>query len=289
VEIGKILLLLVDDDAVDRKLCERALSQLVMEIKEAENGSEALTLLDRDFFDCMILDYVLPDFDGLALVKEIRKRGYNVPIVVTTGHGDELLAVEMIKAGAQDYIPKDKVPELLARAIKSAIESQKLSLESDYYKNFYENSPIGLFTTTVEDGTFVKANPSFLKLFEAESTSDLLPASKIHVNPSLRSQIVEMVKKGVVRNLEAELYTIKGNRIWISLTAKLCKGAHIGKCQKCLANCPGNQCLEGYVVDINDKKMMALKIQKMKKQEIASLQEIQQSINQRLKDFDKAS
>jgi CheY-like chemotaxis protein len=115
-EILKILI--VDDDEVDRMAVRRSLKTagIKMEVVEAINCQEAIASLSHDDFDCVFLDYRLPDGDGLSLVQNIRSSGFKAALVVLTGQGDEQIAVEVMKAGASDYISKSKVsPESLAR------------------------------------------------------------------------------------------------------------------------------------------------------------------------------
>ena len=139
-------ILLVDDDRVDRLSVKRALqkARLQAELIEAENGKEAIAKLrtkkydlaniaeaqyfaldsglTTEMFDLILLDYLLPDIDGLHLIAEIKALELNLPIIVLTGQGDEEIAVEMMKAGAADYLAKSKIdPQNLATAIDSAI------------------------------------------------------------------------------------------------------------------------------------------------------------------------
>ena len=139
-------ILLIDDDEVDRLTVRRALKQarVIVELTEAENGTEALTLL-KNWEDCttkaspanltsciscsdvwhldlILLDYRLPDIDGLQLIADIRSLDLNLPLIVLTGQGDEKIAVEMMKAGAADYLAKSAIePNSLAKSISSAI------------------------------------------------------------------------------------------------------------------------------------------------------------------------
>ena len=105
-ELVKILV--VDDDEVDRMAVRRALKAagVQMELSEAEDCAEAIAALQQQSFDCVFLDYRLPDGDGLSLVQQVRSMGIMVPLIVLTGQGDEQIAVQVLKAGASDYISK---------------------------------------------------------------------------------------------------------------------------------------------------------------------------------------
>jgi signal transduction histidine kinase len=124
-------ILVVDDDEIDRIAVHRGLKKAGLEIKfsEATNYAEALIMLTdgvaalrTNSFDCVFLDYRLPDGDGLTLIRELQNRGIKVPLIVLTGQGDEQIAVELMKAGASDYLPKSKIsPEILKTILRNAI------------------------------------------------------------------------------------------------------------------------------------------------------------------------
>ena len=76
----------------------------------------------KQHMTAFFLDYHLPGKNGLQLTQEIRGQGIEVPVIVMTSQGDEPTAVELMKAGASDYLPKRKLSsEVLARLIYSAI------------------------------------------------------------------------------------------------------------------------------------------------------------------------
>lgn len=118
-------ILVIDDDAVDRMAIRRALKQspLTLEhVQEVECGEAAIATLANYPFDCAFLDYRLPDFDGLELMKQLEVQEISVPLIVLTGQGDEQTAVDFMKAGASDYLVKSRIsPELLAQCIRSAL------------------------------------------------------------------------------------------------------------------------------------------------------------------------
>ena len=117
-------ILIVDDDAVDRMAIERSLhkTDLLFELREAENSESAVQILESIAFDCVFLDYWLPDQDGLHLIKTLKRMGITVPLVVLTGQGDEQIAVDIMKAGASDYLSKSRIsPERLARILRNVV------------------------------------------------------------------------------------------------------------------------------------------------------------------------
>lgn len=127
-------ILVVDDDEVDRMAVRRALKAagITAELAEAETCAMAIEALASQSFDCVFVDYRLPDRDGLALIQDLRTTGQKIPLIVLTGQGDEQLAVEMMKAGASDYLPKSRIsPEGLARILRNAIRLYRAELQAD--------------------------------------------------------------------------------------------------------------------------------------------------------------
>lgn len=119
-----ISILVVDDDAIDRMALHRSLkgTSLNTVVQEATNAEEAFKTVFNSKYDCIFVDYHLPGQDGLAFVKKVRQEGIDTPLVVLTGQGSEQTAVELMKAGASDYLPKNKLSsEALTRTVRSAL------------------------------------------------------------------------------------------------------------------------------------------------------------------------
>lgn len=121
----QVRVLLVEDDPADAALlaeCAESLKDADYSLTVARTLREALTLLDSDAFDTILLDLRLPDAQGPGLVKELRLSAADTPVVVLTGQEDEALAQRCVEAGAQDYLAKSELrPVTLRRAISFAI------------------------------------------------------------------------------------------------------------------------------------------------------------------------
>ncbi len=124
-------ILIVDDSAEDREVYRRYLSKEIVskyKIVEAESGEDALEQLALIQPDLILLDYLLPDFNGLELIEELKTQIRKIPpIIMLTGQGNELVAVEAMKSGVKDYLIKGKLtPETLTISIKNVLQQYHL-------------------------------------------------------------------------------------------------------------------------------------------------------------------
>jgi len=128
----ELKILIVDDDDVDRMAVRRALKSAAVEadIEEAISAGTALEALRNQNFDCALFDYMLPDGDGLSLLRATREAGVTIPVVMLTGQRDERLIVELLRAGASDYLSKaDLNGESLGHAVQNAIRLHRAEQE----------------------------------------------------------------------------------------------------------------------------------------------------------------
>jgi PAS domain S-box-containing protein len=129
---GQRTVLIIDDSAADRELYRRYLlrdKEHNYTILEAELGEEGLELWQHHQPDAVLLDYRLPDLDGLEWLAQVRisTQQHCLPVIVVTGQGNEAIAVQAMKAGAQDYLVKGEItPESLQLVVNGAIEAVKL-------------------------------------------------------------------------------------------------------------------------------------------------------------------
>ena len=123
-------LLVVDDSKRDTLLLERILQQAsdaTFTVTHMESAKAGLEELSAQTYDLVLLDYYLPDMDGLAFLEEKQQRGLTAPVIMLTAFGQERLPVAALQAGALDYFRKDQVnSSLLGKAIQQAIEKARL-------------------------------------------------------------------------------------------------------------------------------------------------------------------
>ncbi|MDZ7970369.1 MAG: ATP-binding protein [Nostoc sp. DedSLP03] len=127
-------ILVVNDDEVDRIAICSALTKagVQIELSEVGNAKEALSVLSITTYDCVFLDYRLPDRDALTLIQQLRSSEIKVPLVVLTGQGDEEITLELLKAGATDYLSKSRIsPENLSQVLRSAIRIYQAQMQVD--------------------------------------------------------------------------------------------------------------------------------------------------------------
>jgi two-component system, sensor histidine kinase and response regulator len=111
--------LVIDDDEIDRMSVIRAFkgADFQTEILEAIDCATGIALANSDRFDCIFIDYRLPDGNGIELLQKLRQQGIRIPIVSLTGQSDDRIAVDLMKAGASDYLSKAQISPAQLRQV----------------------------------------------------------------------------------------------------------------------------------------------------------------------------
>src|SRR4030042_5315330 len=102
----KAKILIAEDEKAQRDLLEGFLKKEGFSVEAAANGREAVQKLKEDFFDIGVIDYKMPELDGLQTLREIRRLYPDLPIVMMTAYGTVETAVAAMKEGALDYLTK---------------------------------------------------------------------------------------------------------------------------------------------------------------------------------------
>ncbi len=93
-------------------------------------AEEALAALAPDFPGVVVSDIRMPGMDGMALLREVRQRDPDLPVILITGHGDISTAVEAMREGAWDFLEKPFAAERLVEVVRRGVEKRRLSLEN---------------------------------------------------------------------------------------------------------------------------------------------------------------
>jgi DNA-binding NtrC family response regulator len=118
--------LIVDDDPSSRRLLDVRLRALGCETVAAADGQEGLALVQREVPAVMLLDLQMPRMGGLEVLRALRRDGLDIPIIVITAHGSVEAAVEAMKEGAYDFLPKPFDPRHLDIVVRKALERRHL-------------------------------------------------------------------------------------------------------------------------------------------------------------------
>jgi len=171
-------ILIVEDSAADRKLYKRFLQRDAQDfiIFEVDNAGDGIDFVKRHQVDCIILDYYLPDMNGLQFLDMIKDEcnDCDAAIIMVTGQGSEETAVQALKSGAADYITKNSITEgFFVYTIMNAVERAQLRKQVRQYQESLEHSNQALsdFAHTVSHDLKapLRRMMSFCKLLEEES------------------------------------------------------------------------------------------------------------------------
>ena len=186
---GNTTVLVVDDEKVVRDGCSRILSPEGFQVLTAENGQDALEVLDRQPTNVILCDLKMPVMGALEVLEEVGQRYPDIPVIIITGHGTVESAVDCMKKGAYDFITKpfraDHVVLVVKRALeKQALERRARRLQEERARNLYdlatEQSRIRTIVNCMADGVLVTNrdsevvlfNPALMRLLELEPPSD---------------------------------------------------------------------------------------------------------------------
>ena len=131
-------ILVVDDEAGIRLQLTAILIEEGYSAEAADSGDEAIEILRNHHFDLVITDLRMPGIDGMELLRQVKEDYPNTIVVMITAQGSERIAVEAIKVGAYDYIPKPFLPEEMLAVIARAVEHLHLKKESERFQQHLE-------------------------------------------------------------------------------------------------------------------------------------------------------
>jgi DNA-binding NtrC family response regulator len=115
-------ILVVDDDMSVRIIFSSVLRQEGYRVTAVKNGYEAIKAMDEESFDLALVDLRMPGLDGIEVLEKIKGRRPQTRVIIFTGYGSIITAVEAMKRGATDYLNKPFSPNELKAGVKKALE-----------------------------------------------------------------------------------------------------------------------------------------------------------------------
>jgi DNA-binding NtrC family response regulator len=132
--MDKVKILIAEDEKIQRDLLEGFLEKEGFSVEAVGNGREVLQRLQEDFFDIVLVDYKMPELDGLQTLREIRKLYPDLPLIMMTAYGTVETAVASMKEGALDYLTKPIDLDELLLMLQKVIERSHLIKENKELK-----------------------------------------------------------------------------------------------------------------------------------------------------------
>ncbi|MDH4006606.1 MAG: response regulator [Desulfuromonadales bacterium] len=231
----KSTILVVDDEEIIRDLCSRALKDY--RVLEADNGRDALQILNHEHVDLILVDVMMPIMNGLDLLQQVKDRDAEQLVIVMTGYADKEIILRALKARADDFIQKPINLLQLKTTIAQALEKKALRreliqlkqldrLKSDFlglvsHKLRTPTTSISLFIQNLASGTISKEDQGFaLAVDEIRKESeylayliqDLLYYSDIILQDSQRKTSREDLKEIINTLANAKRLTLGQNK-----------------------------------------------------------------------------
>jgi two-component system phosphate regulon sensor histidine kinase PhoR len=181
--------LVVDDELNIREGSQRILNRVGFDVLKASTGLEALNLLEKQTIPIILLDLKMPGMDGMEVLKRIRQMDETIQVIVITGFATVETAIEAMKEGAYDFIPKPFEPEQMRIVVKRAAEKLRLTreaqvlerernqtladlnMEKSRIRTVLESLPNGVGVINSK-GQVVLFNPAFLRLLDLKPDTE---------------------------------------------------------------------------------------------------------------------
>jgi sigma-B regulation protein RsbU (phosphoserine phosphatase) len=222
-------ILLVEHDADFGRYLIEMLGQardLASEVSTGADLVSALTALPEGNFDLVLLDLYVPDGAGLANISMVRAAAPQLPIIALGESDEEIVALEAVHDGAQDYLVKASLtPALLERAIRYAIEryhlDRALLVAEQKYHSVFDNLVEGIFRTTHE-GRYLMANAALARIHGYSSPEEMMETltdigQRLYVEPGRRDEFIRLMQENdTLSGFESQVRRKDGTTIWIS-------------------------------------------------------------------------
>ena len=227
--------LVVEDDKGLSRLIAKSLKTINFAVEVVHSGADAIDWIAKNSPLITLMDYRLQDMTARQVVDSLRDRNIEFPFIIMTGHGDEKVAVEMMKAGARDYIVKQgQFFELLPSVIKwvfKELETEKqltkannaLEKSEREYRSIVDNALVGVYKSNIK-GDIIYVNHALSNMFGYVTPEEMMSGSIMQIYKSKEDRdtlLTKLQASGGVDEFECECVKKDGSDIDIILTATL--------------------------------------------------------------------
>ncbi len=208
-----IEVLVVDDEQSIREGAKRILDRMDFQVFMAANGQEGLNAIEQHNIGIVLLDLKMPGIDGMEVLRRIQEMDSGILVIVITGFATLETAIEAMKGGAYDFIPKPFEPDQLRivvnraketirlthEAHKAELERQRtlsdLDMEKSRIRTIIESLPNGLAVTNAK-GQVVLMNPAFKKLFNIKPEQNINDPIGSYIQDEELCRLIMDISKG---------------------------------------------------------------------------------------------
>jgi len=234
----QLSILLIEHDPKFARYVGEMLGQardLIAEMRVATDLRAGLSELQANPFDAALLDLYVPDGAGLANIPLIRSQAPHVPIIAVGESDDEIVALEAVHAGAQDYLVKSQLtPAWLERSIRYSIERHRMDVAlleaEEKYHSLFDHLVEGIFQTTPE-GRYLMANAALARIYGYASPEELIQGltdigGRLYVEKGRREEFIRLMQEhDTITRFESPIYRKDGSVIWISENCRAIRDA----------------------------------------------------------------
>jgi phosphoserine phosphatase RsbU/P len=255
------ILLIAHDPAFARYVGEMIgqARDLPAEVQSASGLESGVAALSQAAFDVVLLDIYVPDGAGLANLPLVQGLAPQVPIIAVGEADDEIVALEAVHAGAQDYLARNQLtPAWLERSIRYAIERYRMErvllAAEEKYHGVFDHLVEGIFQTTPE-GRYLMANAALARIYGYASPEELMQGltdigRRLYVEEGRREEFIRLMQENdTITRFESPIYRKDGSVIWIS-----------ENCRAIRDECGRMLYYEGTVEDITQRRQAEEKV-----------------------------
>jgi sigma-B regulation protein RsbU (phosphoserine phosphatase) len=208
---------------------------LSAELRAPADLVAGLAELQARTFDAVLLDICVPDGAGLANIPLIKNLAPQLPIIAVGDSDDEIIALEAVHSGAQDYLVKSQLtPAWLERSIRYAIERHRMDMAlleaEEKYHSVFDHLVEGIFQTT-PSGRYLMANAALARIYGYASPEELIQGltdigRSLYVEEGRREEFIRLMQEhDTITGFESTIYRKDGSMIWISENCRAIRDA----------------------------------------------------------------